>query len=319
MSDRLPWFRCFPSALLGALAGLQADEGFVYVVALMRIYETGGPVVETAKTLARRTGMTERRAEKALQELVVLGKLTILPNGQIDADSTHDEIEWQQATRQKNSTAGKISAEKRAGKIQRNQRNDSTRVERSLNHIREESKEESSDTNVSSLSERARKNPWPEDYRDQVWAIYPKKDEKKDGMAALDAVFKSDKVPFAVIVNGINRLAAHIEEPKFAPALHRWLKKERWNDEMRPRAASQGPPSTDRPQPRSRNPFVNDLLNHMDPRHDTPDDDLSAAPYARSYGPRLVAYGCEIQEPSRGGPRPVPPVLDLRVAGSYRR
>ncbi len=52
MSDRLPWFRCFPSALLGALAGLTADEGFVYVTVLLRIYETGGPVSETGRTLA---------------------------------------------------------------------------------------------------------------------------------------------------------------------------------------------------------------------------------------------------------------------------
>lgn len=320
MSDRLPWFRCFPSALLGALAGLQADEGFVYTVALMRIYETGGPVIETARTLARRTGMTERRAAKALQELVALGKLTILPNGQIDAESTHDEIEWQHGMRSHNSAAGKSSAAKRAGKTQRNQRISSTSVEQSSNHIREENKDEYSET-TSLHTQRARKHEWPADYREQVWAIYPKRDDKKDSMAALDAVFKGDKIPFGVIVDGIKRLAAHIEEPKYAPALHRWLKKELWTNEYRPRSASQAPPPTGnhRSAPTSKNPYLNDLLDNMDPRHDTPDDDLSAAPHARSHGPRLVDYGRQVHEPARSAPRPVPQILDLRATGTFRR
>lgn len=246
MTDRLPWFRCFPSALLGALAGLQADEGFVYTVALMRIYETGGPVIETARTLARRTGMTERRAAKALQELVTLGKLTILPTGQIDAESTHDEIEWQHGMRSNNSAAGKSSAAKRAGKIQRNQRNASTSVEQSFNHKREENREEYSET-TSLHTQRARKHEWPSDYRDQVWALYPKHAEKKDGMAALDALHRADKLPFETIRAGIERFAAHLSDPQYAPALHRWLKKERWNDEYPPSGTA--PPTRGQPQP----------------------------------------------------------------------
>jgi uncharacterized protein YdaU (DUF1376 family) len=318
MSDRLPWFRCFPSALLGALAGLPADEGFVYVVTLMRIYETGGPVVETPRTLARRTGMTERRAANALDELIAMGKLDRLADGRLDAESTHDEIEWQQGMRNANSVAGKKSAEKRAGKSHQNQRSASTTVQQSSDHLRVESKEESSDTNVSSLSERMRKPEWPSDYRDQVWALYPKHTEKKDGMAALDALHRADKLPWDVLRSGIERFKAHLSDPQFAPALHRWLKKELWNDEYPPRSTAP-PPRPERREPVSKNPFVADLLENMDPRHDTPDDDLSAAPYARSHGPRLVEYGCEIQELSRGNPRPVPQILDLSLNGSFGR
>lgn len=322
MSDRLPWFRCFPSALLGALAGLQADEGFVYVVALMRIYETGGPVIETARTLARRTGMTERRAAKALEELISLGKLELLPDGRIDAESTHDEIEWQQGMRTNNSTAGKISAAKRAGKSQQNQRTASTTVEQSSNHKRDKSKEESSDTNVSSLSERARKNPWPSDYREQVWALYPKHDEKKDSMTALDAVYRSDKIPFETIIDGIRRLSAHIEDPKFAPALHRWLKKERWNDEMRPRAVQQGPPARRPQQPAIKNPYVASLArsyqDRQESRHEPSDDDLFGPEDAGSHEPRSLDDHIQVQEPARGASRPVPALLNLRVAGPDR-
>jgi hypothetical protein len=29
MTNRLPWFRCFPAPLLGALAGMETNEGYV--------------------------------------------------------------------------------------------------------------------------------------------------------------------------------------------------------------------------------------------------------------------------------------------------
>ncbi len=47
-TERLPWFRCMPGRLLGALAGLQPDEGLIYVAVLLRIYETGGPIADSA-------------------------------------------------------------------------------------------------------------------------------------------------------------------------------------------------------------------------------------------------------------------------------
>lgn len=92
-----------------------------------------------------------------------------------------------------------------------------------------------------------------------------------------------------------------------------------WVDSPYRKSAQAPPPRAERREPVSKNPFVADLLNHMDPRHDTPDDDLSAAPHARSHGTRLVEYGCQVQEPSRSATRPVPPVLDLQVSGSFGR
>ena len=113
MSDRLPWFRCFPSALLGALAGLDPDESLTYVTTLLRIYETGGPVAETSKTLARRTGLAERRVIAAMERLTEAGKLTRSADGRLDSASTHDEIQWQTERRGDQSSAGKASAAKR--------------------------------------------------------------------------------------------------------------------------------------------------------------------------------------------------------------
>lgn len=140
---RLPWFRCVPTALLGAMAGLDVDENMIYLTALLRIYETGGPVPETAKTLGRRCGMPERRAGAALQRLVAAGKLTIDADGRVDSDSTHEELEWQQATVERKTAASHVAATVRskktdakspvvvrAEKTQRNQQNGSSADDR---------------------------------------------------------------------------------------------------------------------------------------------------------------------------------------------
>lgn len=142
MSERLPWFRCKPAALLGALAGLGPDEGYVYTVILLRIYETGGPIAETARTLHRRTGLPERRVAAAIDALLSAGKVQLFDDGRLDSSSTHDEIAWQGRSREAQSKAGKTSAEKRAKKDEQSQRSAPTRVERPLNHIEEDKEEE---------------------------------------------------------------------------------------------------------------------------------------------------------------------------------
>ncbi|UYW25882.1 YdaU family protein [Methylorubrum extorquens] len=156
-SDRLPWFRCGPSALLGALSGLQPDEGLIYVTVLLRIYETGGPITDTARTLARRTGLTERRAGAAIEGLAEAGKITLMGDSRIDSTSTHEELEWQRARsfdaaaagrisgteRQKKKTRAKLAAANSSEKAQQNQRNERTDVERALIDREEEKEEES--------------------------------------------------------------------------------------------------------------------------------------------------------------------------------
>jgi hypothetical protein len=188
MSDRLPWFRCFPSALLGALAGLDADEGIIYVTALLRIYETGGPVAETPRTLSRRTGLTERKAGAALGRLIEAGKLTTATAGKLDSASTHAEIAWQherhrdqsaagkasaarrqeQVSAEKNSSSEKTDASNKGQKTQRNQRISATAVERPSNH-----KEEDTDQKKDKpSSEGARAAPTPRKCKiDPDWTL----------------------------------------------------------------------------------------------------------------------------------------------------
>jgi uncharacterized protein YdaU (DUF1376 family) len=113
MSDRLPWFRCNPSALLGAMAGLQPDESLIYFTILLRIYETGGPIADTARTLSRRTGVSQRKAGDAIESLALAGKISILSDERIDSSSTHPELLFQRESRADKSGAGKASAEAR--------------------------------------------------------------------------------------------------------------------------------------------------------------------------------------------------------------
>lgn len=73
--ERLPWFPCYPSKLLGAFAAMKPDEGYVYWIVCLRIYEIGGPCPDTLDALVRRTGLNKRRVSDALERLFKGGKL----------------------------------------------------------------------------------------------------------------------------------------------------------------------------------------------------------------------------------------------------
>lgn len=89
------------------------------------------------------------------------------------------------------------------------------------------SRESSSEPAVPPRSPR--RHVWPDDYRDRVWRAYGKAVEKKPSMAALEALHRADTLDFGVLMDGIGRQAAAVE-PQYRPALHRWLRREQWND-----------------------------------------------------------------------------------------
>lgn len=61
-------------------------------------------------------------------------------------------------------------------------------------------------------------------------------------MTMLEKLFRADRVEWQALTRGIESLAAAVEDPRFAPALHRWLRAERWNDQYPDRQARDGPP-----------------------------------------------------------------------------
>lgn len=96
--DRLPKFHCDPSKLLGAMAGLTADQNLLYLTVLFRIYEVRGPIADSAAALGRRCGLTERRAVAALEELLLIpNKLRRLGDGQITNEFAEAELDSSKA------------------------------------------------------------------------------------------------------------------------------------------------------------------------------------------------------------------------------
>jgi hypothetical protein len=74
-----------------------------------------------------------------------------------------------------------------------------------------------------------RKHVWPDDWREQLAATYPKRTGLKPGLAYAEKLFRADRTPWDVIAAGVERLATN-REPQFCPELGRWLREERWND-----------------------------------------------------------------------------------------
>ena len=137
MSERASWFRCDPSRLLGALAGMEPDSGYIYTVILMRIYEVGGPISDDEAVLSRRTGLSPKRVANSLSWLVKHGKVERLPCGSIDSETTHAELAFREKSVIDARNAGKESAKRKqnfhAEKHQQKQQISATTVERPLN------------------------------------------------------------------------------------------------------------------------------------------------------------------------------------------
>jgi hypothetical protein len=107
--DRLAWFPCYASKLLGALPGMSPDERFVYVIALLRIYERNGPCPDDIEHFQRFTGLSAGRVTKALERLFETGKLVMGPDGFMNpfAEATLADMK---AVHERQSRAGKNAA-----------------------------------------------------------------------------------------------------------------------------------------------------------------------------------------------------------------
>jgi hypothetical protein len=92
---------------------------------------------------------------------------------------------------------------------------------------------------------RARKTlPWPEDYRQQFWKLYPKKpgDSRKAAFLKLEKVERDDEVEFEAIMTGLrhyaDRMNAEVRDDaknvKFIAAASVWINQARWETERAP-------------------------------------------------------------------------------------
>lgn len=173
---RLPWFKCYPSKLLGALGAMRPAEGYLYVVILLRIYESGGPIRDTVRILSRRTGLTERVVEGALSSLCAMDKIQIGSEGSIDSLTTHQGLADQLSVKKAGEIGGNASVGKRWKNIEEKQQKFSTVVERSCNGRstiidRDRDKKDSNLTVACPKPVRTR-NVYPSEF-EVFWKEYP--------------------------------------------------------------------------------------------------------------------------------------------------
>jgi hypothetical protein len=142
MTEQFPWFKCFQSKLLGAMAQMAPSEQLVYVVVLLRIYEHGKCCPDTVDALARRTGYSKRVTADALRSLCDCGRLVLKDNGYFNpvADALLEE------RRSKNNSASEQNskaARARWEKAKQNQRKGyAERNASAMRNVAEEKKEE---------------------------------------------------------------------------------------------------------------------------------------------------------------------------------
>ena len=233
MSERASWFRCDPSRLLGALAGMEPDSGYIYTVILMRIYEVGGPISDDEVVLSRRTGLSAKRVSAALSWLIGHGKID-RQDGVIDSDTTHDELAFREKSVIDARNAGKESAKRkqkfRHEKHKQKQQNEPTTVERPLNGTETSAQRPSTEIELevdievaraTSTNARARSDSFS-----RFWTAWPHKVGKPD---AARAFLKVDDEIDSILV-GIERYIAN--KPPDRPWLNpsTFLNQRRWED-----------------------------------------------------------------------------------------
>lgn len=274
MNERLPWFHCYPTKLLGALGGMSPDQQLVYVILLLRIYEVRGPCSDTFDVIARRIGINKRRVTDALNDLFKMGKLEQVRDGIMNpfaekvltfGDENHEKRVRAGAE------GGKRAAEKR--KEKQDTTPSSAAPTPNQEDLDKEKKKEERQTQAPAeaglfADDASSQSDWPKDYQDQFWKAYPRRTEKKAAMAKLDAIRKGGKIRWAIFFASIQRYAQHMRgtEERYIKHPTTWLNRGCWDDEFGP-----DPGSGQRP---SRNGVASLLVQLTKGRRDDNDEGL---------------------------------------------
>lgn len=128
-SNRIPYFDFYPVDFMRGVRGLTAAEVGIYTMLLCRIYEENGPVEYHPVRLSAYCGVRESTLTKAVDRLIVLGRVTVA-DGVLSDDRAMKEIGIRETKLKNSSRAGKASAEKR----QQKQEQAATPVQQTFNH-----------------------------------------------------------------------------------------------------------------------------------------------------------------------------------------
>jgi uncharacterized protein YdaU (DUF1376 family) len=248
MNDRLPWFRCYPARLLGALAALEPDEQLVYVTTLLRIYETGGPITDDDRVLARRTGLERARVAAAMARLFELGKLVqtevvgayINPVALEEIEASKSKIETQSEHQSKRAKA-------RWGKAQVKQQIDDAGgiapvlfgMPENADLDSEEEEEEEKEKKDSGVVAAATRPQIVNDPFEKFWAAYPQRkgaNPRKPAKDKFERLVRDGADPNEITRAAKRYTVALAAEQKidtvYVAQAVTWLNQERWRDDM---------------------------------------------------------------------------------------
>jgi uncharacterized protein YdaU (DUF1376 family) len=218
---------------------LTLDEEAAYLRLCHQMYRRRGPIPNSDRLLCSLWRCHQNKARPLLQRLIAKGKIRITEDGALTNQRVGRELDDRETLRTHRAHAGHTGGI-RSGHARRKplETKGVDEAKRSRGEeIREEKKEP---PNPLKGANGCRRHPWPDDWREQLWTAYGKAVEKKPSMAAAEALWRADKTAWADLIGGVNRQSIAVPDPTFRPALHRFIKNEKWTDNY-----ATGPP---RPQ-----------------------------------------------------------------------
>jgi uncharacterized protein YdaU (DUF1376 family) len=205
----LPYMKLFPADYLADTQHLTTEEHGAYLLLLMNYWQTGKPLDNRKGQLAKITKLSDERwaiVEQTLRPFFKI-KRGIWKHERVDFD-----IQFVLAKSTKASFAGRVSGVKRANRR-------STNVEQTLNHT-----DTDTDTDTDTLHVQL---------FEQFWKTFPRHEGSK--AKAKEQYEKAlQKVSHEELLGAVNRLVASKPDPKYIKHAERWLRDERWNDEIQP-------------------------------------------------------------------------------------
>lgn len=232
--DRLDWFPCYPDKLLGALASMKAPEGYVYVVVLLRIYESGGICRDSLDAITRRTGLNKRVVSESLDALFRAGRLTRDGDG-ITNPIAAKVIEEAKAIRENRKRAGAEGGSRTARKTKSNQQIEASTADLPLGSSCTPLQEQDSlFPDGKRVEEEAPGDGWPEDFVDQFWQAFPpyRRAGKAQVTVKLMRLRKAKTVTWDELIEGVRRYAAS-EPGEYASGPMPWLNGAKWDGEYK--------------------------------------------------------------------------------------
>jgi hypothetical protein len=159
--ERLPWFPCEHTPLLSALGCMDKSEQHIYLIILLRIYESGGVCRDTIAALARRTRWPRRIVQQAIESLQGSGRLVVDGTGGMTNPKADKVLAKMQHVRETKSNNGFVGGKK----TQQNQRSRQAAARFRLSNNTNTNNNKEREDNPPVVPPRGRAHRLPDDFK----------------------------------------------------------------------------------------------------------------------------------------------------------